>query len=159
MVTQFMYVLCILNPWRCRLLHSCLVYDWTSLLCTFLSPDANGTCLSSTGSVNQRLRLRWSHMAIPLLRSPTFEPHHQLTPRNSQQIRNYRRSETTPAPDVLYSVILQWKLSEGMSDSFVCDLKAALDPQCVLCTDWQMSELVKVTTKQAEFSVFVADTT
>ena len=80
-------------------------------------------------------------------------------PRNSQQIRNYRRSETKKDTDVLYSVMLQCKLSEGKSDSFVRDVKAAPDPQCVLYTDWQMSELVKFTTKQAEFSVFVADTT
>jgi len=80
-------------------------------------------------------------------------------PRNSQQIRNYHPSETKKDTDVLYSVMLQCKLSEGKSDSFVRYVKAAPDPQCVLYTDWQMSELVKFTTKLARFSVFVADTT
>ena len=58
-------------------------------------------------------------------------------PRNSQQMRNYRRSETKKDTDILYSVMLQYKLTEGKLDSFVRDVKAAPDPQCVLYTDQQ----------------------
>ena len=47
--------------------------------------------------------------------------------------------------------MLQCKLSEGKLDSFVRDVKAAPDPQCVLYTDQRMSELVKFTTKQTKF--------
>ena len=80
-------------------------------------------------------------------------------PRNIDQMKNYRRSETRKDNDVLYSVMLQCKLSEGKTDAFVRDVKAAPDPQCILFTNWQLSDLVRFTTKSAEFSVFTADTT
>lgn len=40
-------------------------------------------------------------------------------PRNTQQIKNYRRSGRSKDSDVLYSVMLQCKLAEGTSDAFV----------------------------------------
>ena len=166
MVTQFRYVLCTLNPWRCLLLHSCLVYDWTSLLCTFLSPDANGghnryvlvqywfngpeieikvkphgnstssqpyfRTASSAHTQNKMIAARNTpntamHKAVQQQGGELMAIGLNKLPRNSQQIRNYRRSETKKDTDVLYSVMLQCKLSEGKSDSFVRDVKAAPD--------------------------------
>ena len=80
-------------------------------------------------------------------------------PRNVQQMKNYRRSEVKKDGDVLYSVMLQCKMSEGKSSSFVRDVKAAPDPQCVLFTEWQVSDLVRFMTKSTQFTVLVADTT
>lgn len=51
------------------------------------------------------------------------------------------------------------KLSEGKSDAFVRDVKAAPEPQCILFTDWQLADLVRFATKPSEFCVFTADTT
>lgn len=53
-------------------------------------------------------------------------------PCNRQQISNMRRSSKAKNPDVLYSVMLQCKLSEGSSDAFVRDVKAAPSPQSIL---------------------------
>ena len=80
-------------------------------------------------------------------------------PRNVQQMKNYRRSEVKKDGDVLYSVMLQCKMSQGKSSSFVRDVKAAPDPQCVLFTEWQVSDLVRFVTKSTQFTVLVADTT
>ena len=80
-------------------------------------------------------------------------------PRNIDQMKNYRRSEAKKESDVLYSVMLQCKLSEGKSDAFVRDVKAAPEPQCILFTDWQLADLVRFATKPSEFCVFTADTT
>lgn len=80
-------------------------------------------------------------------------------PRNVDQMKNYRRTETKKESDVLYSVMLQCKLSEGKSDAFVRDVKAAPEPQCVLFTDWQLNDLARFITKPSQFCVFTADTT
>ena len=80
-------------------------------------------------------------------------------PRNADQMKNYRRSGAKKESDVLYSVMLQCKLSEGKSDAFVRDVKAAPEPQCILSTDWQLTDLVRFVTKPSEFCVFTADTT
>ena len=80
-------------------------------------------------------------------------------PRNVQQMKNYRRSETKKDSDVLYYVMLQCKMSEGKNDSFVRDVKAAPDPQCVLYTEAQMADLVRFTTKPTDCCVLTADTT
>ena len=55
--------------------------------------------------------------------------------------------------------MLQCKLSEGKSDAFVRDVKAAPEPQCILFTDWQLTDLVRFVTKPSEFCVFTAKTT
>ena len=52
-------------------------------------------------------------------------------PRNIDQMKNYRRSEAIKDSDVLYSVMLQCKLSGGETDAFVQDVKAAPEPQCI----------------------------
>ena len=80
-------------------------------------------------------------------------------PRNVDQMKNYRRSEAKKDSDVLYSVMLQCKLSEGKTDAFVRDVKAAPEPQCILFTDWQLSDLFRFTTKPMEFCILTADTT
>ena len=71
-------------------------------------------------------------------------------PRNVDQMSN-RRSEAIKDSDVLYSVMLQCKLSEDKTDAFVWDVEAAPEPQCILFTDWQLSDLLRFTTKPMEF--------
>jgi len=45
---------------------------------------------------------------------------------------NYHRTGHSKDQNILYSVMLQCKLTDGTSDAFVCDLKAAPDPQCIM---------------------------
>ena len=52
-------------------------------------------------------------------------------PRNRQQIANYRRDKNKKDENVLYSVMLECKEAQGSKESFVRDVKAAPDPQCV----------------------------
>jgi hypothetical protein len=82
-----------------------------------------------------------------------------VLPRNVNQMKNFRRSGIKKDKNVLYSVMLQCKLAEGKSDAFVRDVKAAPQPQCVLFTDYQISDLVRFTTNAHIFSIFTADTT
>ena len=83
----------------------------------------------------------------------------QLLPRNIQQIKNYRRTGKSKDDNVLYSVMLQCKLADGISGAFVRDVKAAPDPQCVLFFDWQLNDLVRCATNPNAFSILTADTT
>jgi len=43
----------------------------------------------------------------------------QKLPRNIQQMKNYRRSGSSKDQNILYSVMLQCKLTDGTSDAFV----------------------------------------
>ena len=61
--------------------------------------------------------------------------------------------------NVLYSVMLQCKLAEGISDAFVRNVKAAPDPQRVLCFDWQLKDLVRFLMDPKQFSILTVDTT
>ena len=78
----------------------------------------------------------------------------QQLPRNIQQIKNYRRSGNSKDQNVLYSVMLQCKLTDGTSDAFVRDVKAAPDPQCIMAFDWQINDLVRFLTDEKN-SVFL----
>ena len=80
-------------------------------------------------------------------------------PRNLQQLKNYRRSEKKKDGNVLYSVMLQCKVCQGKDDAFVRDVKAAPEPQCVMFSDWQISDLDRFVTNSREYSVLTADTT
>ena len=80
-------------------------------------------------------------------------------PRNIDEMKNMRRSGVKKDNNVLYSVMLQCKMSEGKCDAFVRDVKAAPEPQCVLFTDYQLSDLARFSTNSQEFSVLTADTT
>ena len=62
-------------------------------------------------------------------------------PRNCQQIANYRRVEKKRNDNVLHSVILECKLAQGTQKTFVRDIKAAPDPQCILFFDWQIADI------------------
>ena len=62
-------------------------------------------------------------------------------PRNRQQIANYRRSGTRKHDNVLYSVMLECKLTQGTADSFIRDVKAAPDPGCIMFYDWQLEDM------------------
>lgn len=82
-----------------------------------------------------------------------------MLPRSTQQMKDYRRTGHKKDADILYSVMLQCKLSEGKADSFVRDVKAAPEPQYVLFYDWQVADLARFLTNPRKFSVFTADTT
>ena len=83
----------------------------------------------------------------------------QKLPRNLDQIKNYRRTGHTKDSNVLYSVMLQCKSSQGSADAFVQDVKAAPDPQCVLFFNWQLQDLVRFLTNEKVFGIFTADMT
>ena len=74
-------------------------------------------------------------------------------------MKNYRRTGHSKDHNVLYSVMLQCKLTEGTSDAFVRDVKAAPDPQCVMMFDFQLQDLVRFLTDSKKFSIFTADMT
>lgn len=82
-----------------------------------------------------------------------------VLPRNLQQMKNYRRSEHKKDTNVLYSVMLQCKQSDGKVDAFVRDIKAAPQPQCILFYDWQINDLKRFLTNSCQFSIFTIDTT
>ena len=82
-----------------------------------------------------------------------------VLPRNRQQISNIRRSHIVHDKNVLYSVMLECKLTQGSNEAFVRDLKAAPSPQCVLYFDWQLSEMERFLTNNSEFGVLTVDTT
>ena len=80
-------------------------------------------------------------------------------PRNLDQIKNYRRTGHTKDSNVLYSVMLQCKSSQGSADASVQDVKAAPEPQCVLFFNWQLQDLVRFLTNDKVFGIFTADMT
>ena len=80
-------------------------------------------------------------------------------PRNRQQISNIRRSTTGRDKNVLYSVMLECKATQGSEDMFVRDVKAAPSPQCVLFFDWQLQDMRRFLTNNKKFGIFTADTT
>ena len=60
---------------------------------------------------------------------------------------------------MLYSIMLQCKLCEGKDDAFVRDVKAAPEPQCVMFSEWQLSDFNRFVTDPREYSILTADTT
>ena len=80
-------------------------------------------------------------------------------PRNLQQLKNYRRSGKSKDSNVLYSVMLQCKLCQGKEDCLVRDVKAAPDPQFVLFTHRQLSDMERFATDQREHYIVTVDTT
>ena len=62
-------------------------------------------------------------------------------PRNRMQMSNYRRVENKKNDNVLYSVMLECKLCQGTKEAFVRDVKAAPEPQCILCFDSQIADM------------------
>lgn len=62
-------------------------------------------------------------------------------PRNRMQISNYRRGDNKKNENVLYSVMLECKLAQGTKKTFVRDVKAAPEPQCILCFDTQIADM------------------
>ena len=80
-------------------------------------------------------------------------------PQNQQQISNIRRSTTGRDKNVLYSVMLECKATQGSEETFVRDDKAAPFPQCVLFFDWQLLDMRCFLTNNKKFGIFTADTT
>ena len=62
-------------------------------------------------------------------------------PRNRQQIANYRRAGNKKDSNVLYSIMLESKLTQGTNEAFIRDVKAAPDPQCIMFFDWQLADM------------------
>ena len=81
-------------------------------------------------------------------------------PRDRQQVANFRRGVTRPKDsDVLYSIMLECKLTHGQGEAFVRDVKAAPEPQSVLFCDWQIDDLLRFCTDSSQFSILQVDTT
>ena len=57
------------------------------------------------------------------------------------QMSNYRRVENKKNDNVLYSVLLECKLCQETKEAFVRDVKAAPEPQCILCFDSQIADM------------------
>ena len=59
-------------------------------------------------------------------------------------MKNYCRTGHSKGHNVLYSVMLQCKLTEGTPTSyaFVHDMKATPHPQCILMFDFQLQNVV-----------------
>ena len=51
------------------------------------------------------------------------------------------RMENKKNDNVLYSVMLECKLCQGAKEAFVSDVKAAPEPQCILCFDSQIADM------------------
>ena len=79
-----------------------------------------------------------------------------MLPRNRQQISNVRRSHTSHDKNVLCSVLLECKLTQGKDDAFV---KAAPSPQSVLFFDWQLRDIERFLTNNHQFGILTVDTT
>ena len=56
-------------------------------------------------------------------------------------------------PDLLYSIMVECKLSQGTSNEFVTDVKAAPFPMNVMCFRWQMNDMVRFLTRNPRFGV------
>ena len=81
-----------------------------------------------------------------------------MLPRNRQQISNIRRSHCAHDKNVLYSVMLECKLTQGKDNAFVRDVKAA-PPQSILFFDWQLRDMERFLTDNRQFGVLTVDTT
>ena len=82
-----------------------------------------------------------------------------MLPRNRQQISNIRRSHCAHDKNVLYSVMLECKLTQGKGGAFVRDVKAAPSPQSVVFFDWQLRDMERFLTNNHQFGVLSVDTT
>lgn len=80
-------------------------------------------------------------------------------PRNRQQIANLRREHHTSDSNVLYSVMVSCKLAQGTQEAFVRDVKAAPDPQSILFYDWQIADMERLLTHEAQFGILTVDPT
>ena len=80
-------------------------------------------------------------------------------PRSRCQIKYARHHQHNKDCNPLYSVMLECKLAQGKSEAFVQDVKAAPQPMCVLCFDWQLDDMVRFLTKNHSFGVLTVDTT
>ena len=83
----------------------------------------------------------------------------QKLSRNLKQIKNYRRTGHAKDQNILYSVMVQCKLTDGTTHAFVRDVKAAPDPQYIMAFDWQVNDMAHFLINERKFSVFTADTT
>ena len=55
--------------------------------------------------------------------------------------------------------MLEYKVSRGLQEAFVQDVKAAPDPQCILYFSWQMQDMDRFLTQPEKFGILTRDTT
>ena len=81
-------------------------------------------------------------------------------PKSQQQVSYYKRGqkETGHNFDVLYNVMLQFKISQPGKE-FVRAVAAAPEPMAVLATNQQLDDMVKFLTDPADFSIMGVDPT
>ena len=88
------------------------------------------------------------------VRSAAFLPH------DKQQVKIFRRGFAKDHDNkVLYSLMMDCKLSQGKNEIFVHDVKAAPEPQSVLFFDWQLADMVRSCTNNHSFSILSFDIT
>ena len=80
-------------------------------------------------------------------------------PRNCRQVSYARKRHSSTHSDPLYSIMLECKLSQGTSNEFVQDVKAAPFPMSVMCFQWQLSDMIRFLTCNHCFGVLTVDTT
>ena len=80
-------------------------------------------------------------------------------PRSRRQIKYACDNQQVKDSNLLYSIMFECKLAQGKSGAFVQDVKAAPQPMCVLCFDWQLDDMVRFLTKNHYFGVLTIDTT
>lgn len=80
-------------------------------------------------------------------------------PRDRRQVSYARQKSGSSSCDPLYSIMLECKLAQGSSDTFVQDVKAAPFPMCVMSFDWQLNDMERFLTYNHHFGVLTVDTT
>lgn len=80
-------------------------------------------------------------------------------PRDRRQVSYARQRSYCTSHDPLYSIMLECKLAQGSSGTFVQDVKAAPLPMCVTCYDWQLNDMERFLTCNHHFAVLTIDTT
>jgi hypothetical protein len=82
-----------------------------------------------------------------------------MLPGNRQQISDFRRGHSSQDKNVLYSVMLECKLTQGRDDALVRDVKAAPSPQAVLFFDYELRDMERFLTNNHQFGILTVDTT
>ena len=123
-----------------------------------IKPHGNAkgdTPFSRTAESARKLHEEISETATPKKKQQGGE----IEARHTRYQISYYRRVDHKRDHVLYSVMLECKLAQGTQELFVRDVKAAPDPQCVLCFDWQVRDLERFLTHSDGFGILTVDTT
>ena len=69
-----------------------------------------------------------------------------LTKEQGGELEAHGAANLPKDTNPLYSIMLECKLAEGMSQIFVQDVKAAPQPMCILSSEWQLDDMVRFLT-------------